>query len=243
MSGLRLGQLYSDMRTIFSRHGLSAGADFLALGIGMLTLEALLFPTRFVVRRLPDEDTSIASALLDPFLLLHEALFACLFGQACLRIAADMGFGRADEAASLLRRNLLPLIVLNIAIGYASYLGILMLILPGLLLAAVTTTLTPAILIEDRGWQGLTRSVSQCMPHVLRLTGVWAMIYLPALVLLISLTPRPTAETSAGQLWAALIVAEILSVLLATIILALVMATWQQVRDGSDRDRLSDIFH
>ncbi|MHA3976424.1 hypothetical protein ACW9UR_01950 [Halovulum sp. GXIMD14794] len=242
MTKLRLGLLVEDMRAILGRHGFLATAEFLALGIGVLTLEALLVPERFLARRAPDDEAGIGAVLFDPFLLLHEAAFACLFGLACLRVATDMKAGPDGPASEVLKRNLWPLIVLNMAVSYASYVGILMVILPGLLIAAVTTTLIPAILVEERGWQGLSHSIGQCLPNIAKLTACWAAIYLPALIMLIVLTPVPDAESTAPGLWAGMLVAELVSAILGAVLLALAMATWRQVSDSAGGGQLTDVF-
>ncbi|MSU88114.1 hypothetical protein GE300_00615 [Rhodobacteraceae bacterium 2CG4] len=250
MSGLDLRQLASDGAAILLRHGRRAGLDLLALGVGMITAEALLVPERFVAARTGAAEGWPLSILLDPFLLLHEAGFALLFGAACLRIADDMGGAAGRPTGGRLRRNAVPLIVTMIALGYLSYFALLLVILPALLLAAATTTAYPAILVEDRGWAGLRRSIAQCLPHLFRLTAAWAVVFLPFLFVLFAMIPEAPAETGAetpvearaAVLWVSSLGMEVVQTLLNLASLGLIMAAYRQLGPDGDARQLNDVF-
>jgi len=239
---LDIPQLARDAAAVVKRHGGRAAVDIGALAILIVTADALLRPALFVATRSGTTEVGPLTLLLDPFLLLHEAGFAILFGGACLRVADDMSGQAGRPTGARLRRNAVPLIVTMIALGFASYFGLMLLILPALLLTAVTTTTYPAILVEGRGWEGLRRSIAQCSPHLLRLTGVWAVLLVPFLVVMLSMVSQAPEGTSVTALWITELKIEIAQTLLNVLSLGLIMATYRQLGADADADRLSDIF-
>ncbi len=242
MTRLDIPLLARDAAAIVTRHGGRATLDIGALAILIVTADALLRPDLFVAARTSGTEVGPLSLLLDPFLMAHEAAFAILFGAACLRVADETRGEAGRPTGARLKHNAAPLIVTMIALGFASYFGLMLLILPALLLTAVTTTAYPAILVEGRGWGGLSHSIAQCGPHLLRLTAAWSVLLVPFLVVLLSMVSEAPEGTSVTSLWLTELKIELVQTLLNVLSLGLIMAAYRQLGEDADADRLNDIF-
>lgn len=243
---LRPGTLIADGAALMRRFGPMAYLEFLAISIGGTTLHVLVAPADFRADIARTE--GVLEVLADPFILTHEALFTLVFAAACMRIWWQTD-GAAPEPA--VRRRLLlgqavPLVVLNIIAGYAAYLGVLLMLLPGLIISAVTTTLVPAVVLERRGWNGLARSVEMTRAHLWPLTVAWTAIIIPWLTLTIWVTPgAASADADIGTLWLAWLVPDAFAAGLSTMSLCLVMATYRRLiaaESGGSDSGLDDIF-
>ena len=247
MTPLRLTDLASDGGALLRRFGVMAYLEFLAIGIGTSTLHVLIAPGDFRAG-IAAGGGSVLAVLTDPFIVIHEALFALVFGAACLRIwwQTEGGAPEPGARARFLAAQALPLVVLNMLAGYAAYMGVLLLLLPGLVISALTTTLVPAVVLEQRGWNGLARSFEMTRRHLWPLTAAWAAIILPWLVLSVWAAPgADVARADIGTLWLAGLVPDAFAAGLSTVSLCLVMATYRRLiadESGGLHDRLDDII-
>lgn len=247
MTQLRLTQLAADSAALLARFGPMAYLEFLAVSLGTTTLNALVAPQAFRAA-VAGDGGGVLEALLDPFILIHEAIFALVFAAACLRIwwETEGGAPHGPSRARMLLGQALPLIVLNIIAGYAAYLGVLLFLVPGLIVSALTTTLVPAVVLEGRGWGGLARSVEMTRAHLWRLSVAWGAVVLPWLALTVSSAPAPQlASEDIGTLWLAWMVPDLFAAGLATVSLCLTMAAYRRLihaESGGSDPGLHDIF-
>ncbi len=246
---LQLTQIAADAATLVRRFGAGAFFDFLAVGVGVTTLQALIAPEAFRAEAAGQTPNSVFGVLTDPFVLTQEATLSLVFAAACLRIWQGWAGGAAPEGGwgAQLARNLAPLVALNLLAGFAVFVGLLFLLLPGLMIAALTTVLMPAVAIEGRGWEALARSVEMTRPHFLRLTAAWAALILPWLLLLGVATPSPAAasEVAPVTLWLMWLVPEAVTAALSVVALCLTMSVYLallQAESGGSARSLDDVF-
>lgn len=240
---LTLPRLIGDTLAILRRHGALIFAEVLALAMAIDLLAALLAPERTVASALGLRTTSLLGAYGDPFVLLHEALFAIVFAGACLRIAAAPG----TRPAAVARADLPALIGLNIAASLATYIGILMLVVPGILLSAGLTLMVPVLVLERKGWSSPLIAWTRARPALGTLASGWAMILIPWLLFALSRAPLPAewaslpAPEAAGNIIVATLPITVLSSVFGTAAICLSMAAWQALSE-SDAARISRIF-
>ncbi len=230
---------------LFIRFGPMAGIEFLAVYLGMRALHILLAPDDFRARVTGTSDATFFTIYLDPFVILIEVVFAVIFGVACLRIWWSMAPAPVDRWG-VLTRNLVPLLVLTIGTGIVSFYGLFIAFLPGLVIVALTTVLTPVILIEGAGWGSLRRCVALCTRQFWRLTMLWGAILTPWMLYVFSASGSATELIGADMsaLWVAQFRADLVSATLSAMILCVTMATYSQLIDGEagGGQNLMDIF-
>lgn len=232
--------------TLLRQFGPMAFCDFLALTLGTRAIQILLAPETFREDMLQTQVPTLAAIFLDPLVLLHEGLFTVVAALLCLRIWWAHHPAPADRT-SVLTRQIIPLIVLNLIASVALYLGLVLALLPGLIIAALTTTLTPVILFEGLGWRSLGRTLRQSGRQIWRLTVVWGMILIPWLLILATVNQPPELlETSSiSQLWWAQFTPDVVSAGLSAIVICVTMAAYMILTEdeagGSPRS-LMDVF-
>lgn len=213
--------------TMLRSFGPLAFCEFLALTMGTRALQIILSPEGFREDMLRTEIPSLMSIFLDPFVLIHEVLFTLVFAAACLRIWWSSNTAPEDRHGAL-TGPFLPLVTLNLLTGIALYMGLILALLPGLLIAAVTTTLTPVILFEGLGWRSLGRALRQSGRQIWRLTVVWGMILIPWLLMLSSVNtpPEELATADMSALWWAQFTPDVISAGLSVVVLCMTMSAY-----------------
>ena len=239
--------LLTDTGQILSRHGLWLWLEFTALSVLVTTCYALLAPGSFATHMQREEEGVFGAVFLDPVVILSEAVFALLFALAALRLwHAETG---AEPGPGSWRRQmgaaLVPVVVLNYVAGVAVYVGALLFILPGLIVAAATLLVIPAVVIEDRGWGAFNRSLKLTGPHLLPLTLAGAAIAVPMVLLSIILGPTAALEAQVPPLtlWLSWLTSDVVGGGLAAMSAALMMASYRALvdLDAGGRD-LPEVF-
>ena len=80
---------------------------------------------------------------------------------AVILAAYDSKLGRAINIPAYINRTLgfiFPIIVLSIAFAIIMYIGLFLLIIPGIYIAARFSVLVPAIIVDGAGWSGMGRA-------------------------------------------------------------------------------------
>lgn len=242
---MTLGGVSRQSAGMFIRFGPMAGIEFLAVYLGMRALHILLAPDDFRARMTGTSDATFFTIYLDPFVILTEVVFAVVFGVACLRIWWSMAPAPSDRWG-VLTRNLVPLVVLTIGTGILSFYGLFIAFLPGLVIVALTSVLTPVILIEGAGWGGLRRCVALCAPQFWRLTLLWGAILTPWMLYIFNASGGAASLIGAdmGALWLEQFRADVVSAALSAMILCVTMAAYSQLIDdeAGGGQNLMDIF-
>ena len=142
-----------------------------------------------------------------------------------------------------MRRNALPLIVFTLALSAAAKLVLPLGLAPQMIVEAMLTTLFPVILIEERRWNSLSRSLQQGLPHLGRLILAWSGLYAPAFLIAIFLFIGIDGPETTGGAWLGSLGISVYASLISVASLGLIMAVYRQIGDGpQDDERISDVF-
>lgn len=243
---LSAAKLIGDSAALLRRHGLWAVCEFAALSVLLTTAYALAAPSAFATHLTRQEAANLGAVFADPVVLMNEVLYALWFGLACLRVwRAETGqFAEPGAIGETLRAYALPLTVLSFLSSVAIYAGLILLFAPGLIALALTSLVTPAVLIERRGWGGMARSLRMTGAHVIPLVLTWAAIGIPLTVLSLIVGPDASMETGGtGVLWLHWVMGDLVGAVLSTAALALVMATYTRLLDAETGGRhLPEVF-
>ena len=237
---IRISDTVAETGQLMRRFGVSLYIDFLAVGLFATTVQSLVAPASLQPNTGASQ-RSILELFLDPFVILHETLFTVVMAAACLRIWARLDPGARLSDAQLWG-NLLPLAVLNFAIGLATFYALALFVVPGLLLSALFTALIPVIVLEDKGWDALPRTMALTRGSLMRLTALWAMLLIPWIILSIAMDPsgRILPDASAFDVWRAHIFADLHAPLMAAIATCLTLSCYRQMLDKEQAD--ADVF-
>ncbi|MSU89080.1 hypothetical protein GE300_05490 [Rhodobacteraceae bacterium 2CG4] len=132
---------------------------------------------------------------------LLEYIFGPLIFALLVLRSSDALAGAQRPLGEQLRQVLAqawPLIALSLAASLITAFGLLLLVVPGLYAAAVLLPLTPVILFERAGWEGLARSYALARPYAWPIVGVVLRMTLVGLVVLIPLILLMLPETAGG---------------------------------------------
>lgn len=231
--------------TLLVRFGPIAFAEFLALTLGISAIQMLMAPEAFRADAMGDVSNSAIAIYADPLHLLNEAAYAFVVGGLCLRIwwATSTEAGRDGDA---LRSQAVPLVILNLLAGFVFLYALYLSLFLAFLVAALSTTLVPVVLIERAGWASLLRTLAQCGRQFWRLTVAWSVVLLLWIVLLLALRADPVAlqDADLGAIWQAELPSTIMSAVMTAIALCLTMAAYELMVDdeaGGPRN-LMDVF-
>jgi hypothetical protein len=119
-------------------------------------------------------------------------------GVLCLA-ALDARFGTRHGVGEYLRqslRHLLPLLVFGLLLSIAMVIGVMLLVVPGLYVAARYLPYVPATVFEDRGWEGTSRAEELTLGYRWPLVGtvlVFGLLF-GGVLLVIGLPAAAAAE-------------------------------------------------
>lgn len=198
---MRVG-LIPTMRDSFALFSANAGMlclEFAAATVAGMTACALFFPGSFLDVAVARPGDARVPSPISPYTI-------CLsLAQA---IAAASATGRLWRARFPDRQPIsaapvvAPLLVMALLVDHLFLLGLGLFILPGLLIMAVTTVFVPALIIERQGWRSLARSFEMTRPHLLALSGIWALVLIPVVILsVVEFRGPPVADATMTQLW------------------------------------------
>lgn len=153
-----LGLIGSSFRLLFANFGFLYPLAFLPL-LALALLQAVVAP--------PERFVDPAASVLPEFtvgvlvlLVVNVIVGYAVTGVTCLA-ALDALLGKRHTAGEYLRqtlRHLGPIVLFGTLIGIAVALGLALLIVPGVYLAARYLPWTPAVVFENAGWSGLARA-------------------------------------------------------------------------------------
>jgi len=239
-----LGRTMALMRV----HGLGLYIDYLAVTLLLSTFGALADPEGLRARLSGAQTTPptgmIEAVVSSPATYSSSIAFSLVTAIAFLRVwQAEQGSPTPQDARLLLRLNLGPLILLQIVADIAFTLSLFALFLPAMVVASLTMFLTPAVLLEDRGFGGLGRAASMALPRLLPLCVGWLAIILPWVITVVLSNPVDPALAQAGpiDLWLIDLVANAFAPIFSVISLCFVIAAYQRYGDPGGRD-LHDTF-
>ncbi|MEM9270890.1 MAG: hypothetical protein AAGA78_18370 [Pseudomonadota bacterium] len=170
---------------LFTRHGRWVFVELVALGVAVDLVFLLWNPGVFgpILGFSADLNPLTASAFY-PYLLASSLAFTCLIAHQITRIwlAETDGQAQPGHVMSLIRASLVPLLVIQAGIDAAFLISLLMLVLLGPVILALTTLTIPTVVIEGRGWAGFARNLNLVSGMWGRLALLWACLLLPTMI-------------------------------------------------------------
>jgi uncharacterized membrane protein len=158
-----------------------------------------------------------------------------IVGFLCL-VALDAVIGRRHTVAEYARqaaRHLLPLGVLGFLVAVMTGLGLVLLIVPGLYVAARFLPWVEAVVFENAGWHGLSRA--QELTEGYRWPLVGAVLAMAAVVLVLMMLAGAVLYAVESSVVLALLVEAVISAIyyaLLAIFTALIYVRLREVREG-----------
>ncbi len=230
------------------KHGGWICAEFLALALA-IDLVFLLATPDAMGKLLGNAPKDILSEpLYYLYLLASSAAFSVLIGHQAVRIRMfeTGGFGDPSVARRAVLSVLWPLIVIHFAIdlGFLTLLSIF--IFFGPIFLAFTTLSIPAVVLEQRGWDGIRRALDMAGPMWGPLAIIWSAILIPTIILSEVLSVVMTVqlgEVDAGL--PALIYATVTDVpalVMNAYALCLILAAYEKALASENGPDLPDIF-
>ncbi|MEM8788013.1 MAG: hypothetical protein AAGE76_07110 [Pseudomonadota bacterium] len=245
MRAFRVFDVIGGALGLLPRFGPGIYADYLAAGIVVSTLGALFAPEdlRNALTGTVGDDWIWTRILANPMFYVSGAVHAAVTAAAFARVYTTLEPQTGADIAATFRAGLLPLCGLSILVDLAFNLAFLVFFLAAVLIAALTSFLVPAVVVENAGWQGLARAATLARGHLLRLVGIWLAILVPWVVLLIWNDPRDPslADASVTTLWLTDILSGIFAPLFSAFSLLCVLVAYRSLHHDQDR-RLEDTF-
>ncbi|MEM9343336.1 MAG: hypothetical protein AAGA87_09835 [Pseudomonadota bacterium] len=184
-----------------------------------------------------------------------------MFGAFTL-LAYDAKLGRSARLGAYFSaaiKNLLPIAILTLIVAIIVYLGLALLIVPGLWLMGVFCVIVPAIVVENAGFGALGRSASLTKGYRWPIIGLWLVFIIIALIFFaiiggivgvvvfasIDAAGGGVPNISTGALVIFLMLTAVLSGLmygLLSIPAALVYARLREIKEGISVDSMADVF-
>jgi hypothetical protein len=179
-------------------------------------------------------------------LFIGAFLAACLFFAVFSEVSGrKVGFGEiAGNGAKLF----LPLFAVNLLSSIAIILGMILLIVPGVMLAAAWCVAGPALVAERVGiTQAFGRSAALTRDNRWRIVGLFAIFVLVVIVIQVVLSAIGLAFTGVGAVFspARVVVAVIYSAIQTAIVytaLAVLYAQLRELKEGVGGEGLAAVF-
>ncbi|MEM9811878.1 MAG: hypothetical protein AAF913_04360 [Pseudomonadota bacterium] len=218
--------------------------EFFAARVASLTLLFLLFPGQAVWLVAGGEAPAPIFYFVNASSLIGSAIFAVVSLGAARRLWGRVGGDASPPPWGVVGWT--PVLVISLGLDHVVTAGILFLLVPGLILQALTTTVLPLLAIEVAGWRAVERAIAMARPHLLVLTVAWSVIILPWLSLFIFGGPAEAQdEVALFDLWLRAIFSDLFTPAFIGFSLCLSVVTYQhliEAEGGGPDDRLSDIF-
>ena len=217
--------------------------EFLAANAAATTLYFLLFPEQALGMATGTGPAIGLSLFLNPYTIIASLIFTAVAAGAVKRLWMRMGH---DAAPGPFGAAWVPILGVSFLVDHLLTVGILFLLIPGLLLAALTTTLLPALVIERRGWGALSRACEMGQRSLLVLMFLWAGVLVPWLLILLGTAPPPAAPSATvTQIWVESLLSGLYDPAFAAVSLCLTMTVYaemQRLEGPGDGGDVSDIF-
>ncbi|PZQ49829.1 MAG: hypothetical protein DI556_10220 [Rhodovulum sulfidophilum] len=167
--------------------------------------------------------------------VLGTVLSFFVVGFLCL-VALDAVIGRSHTVGQYARqaaRHILPIGVLGFLVAILTGIGALLLVVPGLYVAARFLPWVEAVVFEDAGWRGLGRA--QELTEGYRWPLVGAVLAMMAVIVALAMFASAALFATQGSFLLALLVESLISAvfyMLFAIFTALVYARLREIKEG-----------
>ena len=204
-------------------------------------------------------------AALGP-LALYTLVFAIVYAviQGVVTVAAyDTATGRPSRVGDYFGavfRNIVPLVVVSILSAVAVYVGLILLIVPGLWVAAVLSVVIPAVVIDAAGFDAFGRSARLTKEYRWPIVGLLVIVFVivfgislalgAALVAIVGVTGAVEAtNVAAAGVTTGVIVFQLINAAIGAVTyaflavaIALLFARLKEIKEGLGFEDLSNVF-
>ncbi len=191
-----------DAASLFWRNILWLYVDFFAAAVMALTLYLVFFPMQAIDVIFYGVVPSGIFYIVNPYSILSSLTFAFVTVGVTKRLWRRAGMTAPPGPFGL--QSWIPIFVLALLIDHLLFPALLLFLIPGLFLSALTTVLTPVLVLEQRGWQAPPRAIELVAAHISPLMMIWAVILVPWVFLMFagsSGPPESGATITLGALW------------------------------------------
>ena len=246
---LGVGALFTQSFTLFMRHF----ALFVAItGLPSL-LMAAISASMFDVETLADPTSPVAA---DPLAFFTPGYLVFVFASTLVGFlimgvvtlaAYDARSGKPVRIGDYVARTLsqaLPLVVLTILMILAFYVGVILLIVPGLYIAARFAPLVPSILVEGTGWSGLGRAQALTKDYRWPIVGALILLFVILVVVSAGLAALLFFLAAFGFVGEVLLgtINSVASYGFGSVFTALLYARLREIKEGLGIEDLSAVF-
>lgn len=179
-----------DTYVLFKRHAIVQYLEFFAASVAGITFYLLLFPQQSAWFLAGVEPQNTLFLILNPLSVIQSVINSLVASMMVVRLWNDLS---GTEIKLDLVRLGPALIVLSLLVDHLISVAIGLAFLPGFFLLAITTAYVPALVIEGQGWNALRRSFQMTRDYIWALTGIWALIILPWIILIMANSPNVEA--------------------------------------------------
>jgi hypothetical protein len=246
-----------DLGRVISQTSGLIGRNFLPFFLLALLLSGLPYLIAMMVQpMLVSPDNAVASGLgAAAVILLLTVVPAFVLQGALTRAAIDDLGGRGVSLPNALQagiRYILPLLGLAIVVGLGVMVGLILLVVPGIILAICWSVASPSVVVEKAGvFQAMQRSLNLTKGHrwaifgLLMLYAVFVWVVAIVILLIFQGTVMPTPEMSANPnivMTAVLAVVQAFEVMISTVGIAAIYFELRRIKEGVDVGELASVF-
>lgn len=193
----------------------------------------------------PMQEPNVAGLVI---VMLLQLVAGSLATAVVIMIIYDAKLGRRTDLGAAVRYALgylVPIVVLSLAAGIASGLATLALVVPGLWVFAVFSMLVPCVLVEQAGFNGLSRSAQITKGYRWPVLG--ALVVVMIVVVVLSIVLQAVLAPIAMSLGVAVSVLVFSLIAAVTgipycVLITLIYARLREIKEGRGVEDLADIF-
>ncbi len=231
---IEISATLKEAASLFVKNGLWLTVEFLAAMIAITTAYVLLMPSQAFFLFSGGEVTNVMFLFVNPYSILSSLIYATVSTSVILRLWPRIS---GEEAPRPTQATWLAIFGLSLLVDHVLTASLFFLIIPALILSALTTIMLPLLTIEGRGWLSLGSSIQETGPHLVPLTGLWGVILIPWVILVFTTGPvrNPETEITITALWLREIAHDLYAPPFVAFSICLIMAVYQKLRTPEDQ--------
>ncbi|QHQ33883.1 hypothetical protein [Algicella marina] len=239
---LSIGGIFGTTFRIFLQNWVWITLEYAGAVIVATSAFTVFFPDLALRMLCGEEIDDTLFLFVNPHSLIASPVYTFVTVSVLLRLWPRVG---GTPPPVLSATSWVAIIVLSLLVDHLLNLSLFFMIIPLFIVSALTTLLMPLLVIEQRGWQSLSLSLRETMPHLLPLSGIWAAVLIPWLMLIFTTGPQRNPDSGATlvDLWAREIAHDLVSAPVNAFCICLIVAVYLALRLPPQKpDDLEKIF-